>query len=85
MMDFRSNEADRIVPKSMSEVALPLELTFPAITHLPLVATTQARGSWSFAMDYAKPSDIASPNIGSRTAMLARRPRSRPASKVLAS
>jgi hypothetical protein len=85
MMDFRSNEADRIVPKSMFEVALPVELTFPAITHLPLVVTTQARGSWSIAMDYAKPSDIASPNIGGSTAMVAHRPRSLTASKVLAS
>jgi hypothetical protein len=84
-MDFRSNEADRIAPKSMSEAALPLEPTFPAITHLSLVVTTQARGSWSFAMDYVRRSDIASSNIGGSTTMLARRPRPLPASKVLAS
>jgi hypothetical protein len=37
---------------------LPSESKFRAITTLFLVVATQARGSWSFDMDYAEPADI---------------------------
>ena len=46
-MDFRSNEADRIAPKTMSDAALPFEHDLQAITRLSPVVTTQGRGSWS--------------------------------------
>jgi hypothetical protein len=54
---FRSNEADRIAQRFPIR-ALPSESKFRAITTLFLVVATQARGGWSFDMDYAKPADI---------------------------
>jgi formate/nitrite transporter FocA (FNT family) len=75
MMDFRSNEADRIALKSMSDAALPFEQNVPAISRLSLVVTTPGRGSWSFAMDYAKPADVVASMVDASSKKLALGPR----------
>jgi formate/nitrite transporter len=53
---FRSNEADRIAQRFRYGVAFRIEVQ--SDHNLSLVVTTQARGSWSFDMDYAKPADV---------------------------
>jgi formate transporter len=73
-MDFRSNEADRIA--QVSDTALFFAPNLRAIPHIrSLVVTTQARGSWSFAMDYAKPADIVVSMIDASVKKLALAPR----------
>src|SRR6478735_12670722 len=63
-MDFRSNEADRTVRN----------LRTPR-TRIVLVVTTRRRGSWSFDMDYAKPSDVVASMIDAGVRKLALGPR----------
>jgi len=74
MMDFRSNEADRIA-WVMSDEALPFELKLPAMKRLFLVVTTQKRGCWSCEMDYVRPSDVVSAMIDASIKKLALSPR----------
>src|SRR5215831_1997019 len=59
----------------MSDAALPLDFALPAITRLSPVVTTQARGSWSFAMDYAKPADVVASMVDASLKKLALGPR----------
>jgi hypothetical protein len=63
-MDFRSNEADRIARNDGRPHAL-----------FSLVVTTQARGSWSLNMDYAKPSDVVASMVDASIKKLALGPR----------
>jgi formate transporter len=73
-MDFRSNEADRIA--QVADTALTFTPNLRATPHIRfLVVTTQARGSWSFAMDYAKPADIVLSMIDASVKKLALAPR----------
>jgi formate transporter len=73
-MDFRSNEADRIA--QVSDTALFFASNPRATPHIrSLVVTTQARGSRSFAMDYAKPADIVVSMIDASVKKLALVPR----------
>src|SRR5437879_8634857 len=73
-MDFRSNEADRIAQKLPIRRCLRIE--FPS-DHTPLflVVATPARGSWSFDMDYAKPSDVVASMVDASLKKLALGPR----------
>ena len=69
-MDFRSNEADRIAQKLPIRRCLRIE--FPS-DHTPLflVVATPARGSWSFDMDYTKPTDVVASMIDAGVKKLA--------------
>ena len=70
MMDFRSNEADRIAPGSGLAPSSQRSVSFQ------LVGAARC-GRWSFDMDYAKPSDVvaamvdASQEAGTGTAQYA--------------
>jgi formate/nitrite transporter len=72
-MDFRSNEADRIASGFRLGPRVP-DIALPAINVLSPVVTA-ARGSWSFDMDYAKPSDVVASMVDASLNKLALGPR----------
>jgi len=68
--DFRSNEADRIALKSPIRRCPSNRIS--ERSHVPfLVVTTPARGSWSFDMDYTKPTDVVASMIDAGVKKLA--------------
>lgn len=72
MVDFRSNEADRIAPGSGQARACNL---LPAINVRSPVDAAPRAASWSFDMDYAKPSDVVASMVDASLKKLALAPR----------
>lgn len=69
MMDFRSNEADRIVQGSARHAMPAVEL--PAIAVPSPVAAARGRASWSTDMDYVSLSNVVASMIDAELARAA--------------